>query len=349
MTTCAAKTSTVVQHSLPDPSPWLLALGRVVLTESVDRDTIMPRRRAIEWLGCSPSVFDALVAAGLPSVAFDPSTGEPSYDFYDVVNVGLAAGRGTSLGELSQRSLLRYTASDPTSWLAPRAWSVLLTYRCGSEEASGRHGCDDRAWDVAHPELLPFEGRLSRVLTEVDPAVNAVHVQVRCSLQGSRRTVVSDHVRDAYMEVLDALVSGRRRYQWLPHKLRHDPERARALGVADCLVVSGELTQRLLSDGFEARTRTVTALGLTGIDHSLAEVRDTDGQWKVLDPVFAHIGAAMPRTRPEYADFCCGSVSNRVLPWKTSAAAGVAQHHCALPTARVTSTIHTGALSHVPA
>jgi hypothetical protein len=320
----------------PDVAPWAEALSAVVLTAPADRERSLTHQQAVDWLGCSPEALDAVARAGLPRVGDDPVTGGPLYDFHDVVNVGLAAGKGTSVGELGERALLRYARSRPDTWVGPRAWTVELTYRCGHGPA-----CAGGRWQVAAPALGEFGGRLDALATQVDPSGSAVDVRVSCTISGTRHRVISPVVRDAYADSLDAFRDGRRRYQWLPDALRRTPSRALAWGVADCLVASVALADRLAASGFVTRTRTVTALGLASIDHAWAEVQDTDGLWKPLDPVFAYLAQrAGPRT--EFAAFCCGSASNRVLPWRTTALAGVARHACAGAALPITSTIRTG-------
>ena len=83
---------------------WQRARERLVLTDPADRERTLTRVEALDWLRCAPEAFDV---AALPPVA------EDRYDFHDVVNLGLAAGLGTSIAELAQRALLRYAASPP--------------------------------------------------------------------------------------------------------------------------------------------------------------------------------------------------------------------------------------------
>ncbi|GAA1927047.1 hypothetical protein [Streptantibioticus ferralitis] len=317
---------------------WLAALDEVVLTPEAYRERTMTRQQALNWLFCPPETFAALTAAGLPEVGRAPDTSEPLYDFHDVVNVGIVAGEGTTTGELSERALLRYAASAPQTWVAPRQWSVELSYTCSHQDR-----CTQGAWEVADPALEEFDGQLHALSVMRSAAGSAIAVQVRCTVQGSRRDVVAPEIREVYRQALADFRSGRRRYQWMPAPLRHDPARAKALGLADCLVTSGELAADLAAAGYTTRTRTVSALGLAGIDHAWAEVMDTDGQWKFLDPVFAHLALRRPGTRPEYEEFCLGSSSNRLLPWAAAATDGVVRHHCAHPTSIITTTITTGA------
>ena len=176
--------------------------------------------------------------------------------------------------------------------MAPRTWAVSLSYAC-------RYACH-RPWEVADPQL-PVEA------FTVTRQPGAISIELRCRVAGERRTVIAPAVRDAYAQVMDDLTSGRRAFRWLPARLRRDPSRARELGVGDCAVTSLDLAAELTRAGFEARTRTVTALGLAGVDHCWTEVRDADGECKVLDPVFAHLARKWPQSDPTFGAFSCGS------------------------------------------
>jgi hypothetical protein len=321
-------------------APWIDALTSVVLIPPGFREKTLTREQALTWLGCRPGVFDAIVSAGLPEVDPDPQTGESRYDFHDLTNIGLHARTGRSTAELGERAVLRFAASEPTTWVSPREWAVELNYRCGYE-TDCRHG----AWRFAESAVSAFGGRLDAF--GIDQAGADVTIRIEATLVGTVRPVLAGPIAQAYEHVLAALLTPGLRYQWLPDRLRRDPAAALALGVADCLVTSVELTRMLERAGVEARTRTVTSLGVAGIDHAWTEARDSDGQWKILDPVFAHLAMRRPGTRPEFEEFCRGSNNNRSLAWEASAMVGVAAHHCAGSPVPIQSSIRAGATRHV--
>jgi len=324
---------------------WWTAAGEVVFTLPAFRERTMTAADAVQWLQCSSAELDALAAAGLPVVGCDRESGDALYDSHDVINVGLAAARGASSAELGQRSLLRYAADEPATWIDPANWSVTCSYSCDLGP-----GCVDGSWQVGEPALAAFGGMLVNWAVDPVPAAGMIRgrqVKIHASFAavGSVRKVVAQEIKAVYDDALNRLCSGRLRYQWLPSRLRRDPVAAIELGVADCLALSLHLAANLERSGFEATTRTVTALGLVGIDHAWVEVRDVDRNWKILDPVFAYLALSMRRTRPEFREFCCGSASSRVLPWRRTAREGVVSHHCAHGPASISSAITTGVVA----
>jgi hypothetical protein len=216
---------------------------------------------------------------------------------------------------------------------------VELHYQCG-------HGTDclHGDWRIAESAAAAFGGRVDSFDVEKDGP--GLTVRLEATLVGAVRPVVSSRIADAFGHVLAGFRTEQVRYQWLPDGLRRDPTAARSLGIADCVVTSVELAKMLGDAGFDTRTRTVTALGVVGIDHAWTEVLDDDGEWKVLDPVFAYLAVRRPGGRPEFEEFCRGSHGNRSLAWQSGAIEGVADHHCAGPASSIESSITAGAIRH---
>lgn len=322
---------------------WQAAVEQVVFTPPALREKTMTADEAVEWLQCSPQLLQTLTAAGLPVVEDGPYA-EVRYDTYDVINVGLAAGFGMSTAELGQRSMLRYSGDDPATWIRPRDWSVTSVYVCDQGA-----DCVDGSWQVGEPACEVFGGTLKSFSVQAPSAggvVSGPEVTLRTEFTGvgSVRTVVAPQIRDVYEDALESLRSQWLRYQWLPTGLRQDPDLAVAHGVVDCMALSLVTAANLERAGYQARTRTVTTVALVGIDHAWTEALDDDGEWKVLDPIFAHLALGTRRTRPEYRDFCCGSVPSRMLPWQRTAAEGVLSHRCAAGPSSPTGSIRTAVL-----
>ncbi|WP_067822015.1 transglutaminase domain-containing protein [Nocardia inohanensis] len=160
---------------------------------------------------------------------------------------------------------------------------------------------------AAVPEMgRPVDDRVAA------PVVAAGHqrapYRVRVRLTGERYRVGNDLVRAAFDEQLADFGSGRVVYQAISERLRGDHRRAWELGVADCVVASAVLTDRLRAHGLTARTRRGYLLGLVGSDHAWTEVYERD-HWRPLDVTFAHLAGGT-----EFREACCGSRFNRLLP-----------------------------------
>lgn len=302
---------------------YVTALSRFLPVPLADRGRPIPVVEAAAWLGCPVEAVSAVVGAGLP-VELDKE-GAPLLEMADVANLGFAVSSGRSTGEIAERCLLRYATQRSDTYLGARHWTVRSVYRCGCGQ--------DRAWTVAEP-ALHGAGRLHEMT--VDDAEHAeLRLRVSFEAVGTAQELRSALILEAYRDVLADLDGGPVRYQWLSDAQRSAPERTWAGGVADCLVAAERLVTFLRSAGVPGRTRTVSALAVTCVDHAWAEALDEDGEWKVLDPVFGLLGA---RRRHEasasestFARSCAGLRTNRVLPWSSTAGEGVATHGCSRP------------------
>lgn len=315
---------TTASHALTDQ--WSAALAGLVPVPARHRERAVSQVEALGILGCSQATLEGLVEGGLP-VAGTDAAGEPLFEFYDLINVGLYSGSGASLGELGESVLMRFAAEPPDRWLGKRRWEITCGYSCQAT------GFPDGEWTIARPRPDVSDGSTDtwgrpeasggserEFLTEARGLIQ---------LQGVRRQVVAPRIRRAFWEWLDDIAVGHRlRFQWLPQSIRREPELARGLGLIECVSASLMLETEVRTLGFEARTRTGHVLGLVSVEHAWTEFRDDDDQWKFLDPILAVVAQRTGRPHPDFAEFCLGSIANRVVPWDCPAGEALAVHHC---------------------
>jgi hypothetical protein len=298
------------------------------LVQAVGRFTVSPAdiarydtdvATAATSLRTEPDRILQLAAAGLPYVE-DPVQG-PLFDYDDLTNVGFFCGTGQTTPELGLRFLMRFAVSPASTWYASRTWRV--TVRPVARITTGEAGGPDPRITVRVPDLtatgveLVDDGSAAGVALGDDGSRPASY-EVVVRLTGARQTVRDSRVRPVWEEIVVALADGSVRYQTVPEKLRADPERAWAMGIADCVVASRMLAARLRDIGLDARVRRGYLLGLFGSDHSWCELYE-DGVAKPMDPVFAHFArvgdkAKAIATSPEFAQACFGSRFNRLMP-----------------------------------
>ncbi|KUJ68016.1 hypothetical protein ACZ90_22450 [Streptomyces albus subsp. albus] len=306
---------------------WLDALSEIVPTPEKYLRFDMDRASALAVMRCSDDVLDQLIQNGLRYTAEGDHV---LFDDSDIRNVAASSGSGTSVPELVQRYLFRFAAAPPGEWIDERVWDLRNFAACPEdEECSGR-------WAFAPPATEEFGGQVWDQRTATGTAVDAPGVSVdghapqarftaRARTTGAVRSVRHPLVRAAFHETLDEMRTGHMRYQSMPVALRNDPAAARANGTANCISVSLHLEQVLAAAGLEVRTRRGYLMGLLGSDHSWAEVRE-DGEWKVIDPVFALLGLRQGAS-DAFVDFCLGSVPNRLVPCDCPADRETVRHH----------------------
>lgn len=316
---------------LPRAHTWTDAVRALVPTPEPYRAATLDDAAALELLGCDGTTLDLLVAEGLP--ARSGTAAGRRFDYHDLANVAIYSGSGLSVPEAGQRMLMRYATAGPRDWLKPRPLDLTWELRCGDP------ACTGGAWRVRlpRPELLggergPVEPGAGAVVVGehvVEAAgIRALSIKIPVLLRGMRAPVHAAAIRSVYGQLLDELTSGRIRYQWLPRGLRTDPVAALANGTLDCVATALLLARRLEDAGVPARTRQGAVLGLVSVDHAWAEALDDDGAWKVLDPIFALLGARTADAHPEFGGFCEGSAPSRFLPWDAKAGRPVAEHSC---------------------
>ncbi|WEO94222.1 hypothetical protein A6P39_009450 [Streptomyces sp. FXJ1.172] len=284
-----------------------------------DTDTATAARA----LRAAPEQVARLADEGLPHVV-DSRRG-PLFDYDDLMNVGMFCGTGQTVPELGLRFLMRFAASSRAGWFAPRDWEVGVhpSRTAGGEAApalsavGGGPAVTVRVPDLSAPgvELLaggPFDEPLG-------PSGYTAAIR----LTGAEHTVRDPRILAAWSEVVDGLASRRVVYQTVPEPLRADHHRAWELGIADCVVASRLLTDRLRAAGLQATARRGYLLGLFGSDHAWCDVVE-DGVHKSLDPVFAFVATVGDERgvekSPEFAAACFGSRFNRLLPCRTDSA-----------------------------
>ena len=256
----------------------------------------------------------ALADAGLPHRS-DPERG-PLFDYIDLVNVAMFSGTGQSVPELALRFLLRFATSAPATWYTPRDWLVGIRLPEAPGEPPPRVRV--RVPDFDAEGVQPVPGAVGYELPAgTDPLREGYRAVVR--LTGARRAVRDRRVRAVWAEVVDALVTGKVVYQNVCESLRRLHHQAWDLGMADCIVVSRLIADRVRDLGLPARARRGYLLGLVGSDHAWCEIYEDDC-WKNLDAVFAFVCSGGGRDRniaveaPGFAQACCGSRFNRLLP-----------------------------------
>lgn len=285
------------------------------------------RNEALEVLRCGDEVLELLVQDGLANRTSD---GLERFDYHDLANVALYSGSGKSLPEAAERFLLRFAEGSPSQWTAGKRWDVTWSLRCD------RPHCDHGSWLISLPVLGPRSAR-DATLADADHREpmrhegGAVELRFMAEVVGSQRSVVAAGIRDLFTQLVAELHTGRFRYQWMPQEMRADVDAAIAHGTLDCSAASLLLARRCESSGYTAHTRIGVVLGLVGVEHVVTEVLDSDGAWKTLDPVFAFLAGRSDRVTPGFAEFCAGSVGNRMLTWGLPATAPLAIHTCTSP------------------
>lgn len=314
----------------PQTHAWIDAVRALVPTPEPHRAATLDDAAARELLGCDAPTLDLLVREGLPARL---TAGGRRFDYHDLANVAIYSGSGLSVPEAGQRMLMRYATAGPRDWLKPRLLDLTWELRCGDP------GCAGGAWRVSLPRPDVFGG----VRGPVEPGggaivvgehvveaegVSTLSIKIPVLLHGMRAPVRAPVIRSVYGRLLGELTSGRVRYQWLPRGLRTEPLAALAHGTLDCVATALLLAGRLEDVGVPARTRQGAVLGLVTVDHAWAEALDEDGAWKVLDPIFALLGARTADAHPEFEGFCEGSAPSRFLPWDAEAGRPAAEHSC---------------------
>lgn len=274
---------------------------------------------AAKLLGLSRQRTAELAPEALPHEV-DPERG-PLFDYVDVMNLALFAGTSRdSIPELALRFLLRFASGPRPSWYEPRHW--LVRVRAPRNDGGADTGAADLHLlrpDLTAPGVEEIDPRDLPVATTAaaKASVEPPGYEVAVRLTGAEATVGEPGVRAVYDDMLDALRSGAVIYQSVSEELRMQHQRAWDLGMADCVVVSRLLAQRLREAGHQARARRGYLLGLVGSDHSWCEYFE-DGRWKTLDLVFAFLAGGAGHRRiqasPEFAAACRGGRFNRLLP-----------------------------------
>lgn len=302
------------------------------LLGALDRFTVVPRdvgrydtdaATAAQALRADPRQVVRLAEAGLPHVV-DTERG-PLFDYDDLMNVGMFCGTGQTVPELGLRFLMRFAASPRASWFAPRDWEIGVhpSRTAGGENAGAAPTTGALPQVTVRVPDLSAPGVELLSAADFDAPLRNSGYAATVRLTGADQRVRDPRIKEAWNEVVDALAARRVTYQTVPEPLRAEHHRAWELGIADCVVASRLLADRLRASGLEATARRGYLLGLFGSDHAWCDVVE-DGVHKSLDPVFAFVATVGDERgvakSPEFAAACFGSRFNRLLPCRTDSA-----------------------------
>jgi hypothetical protein len=307
---------------------WLAALDRLFTIPYGYRDETVDRASAIEMLRCHPDVLDALVAAGLPCGG---SPGAERFDRYDLFNLALTSGSGTSVPERSIEFALRWMNSGPDSWFEPLDWRFSIELECPRAGGCGA----DPWWRLARP--LPEECGGEVLEMEVTPG-DAAGDGPWITAEGTEGIAVSGMIRTrgrpgrlespVLREIVGEFMSHGRRWGRMPEALQCESERVLAEGMSPCISASLHLERRFRAAGFEALTRRGWILGMLDLAHAWVEVTDEDGVTKPVDPIFVLLSGYARAPHPDFPATCLGSRLNRLLPTGLPAGSLLAHHGC---------------------
>ncbi|MFD6185929.1 transglutaminase domain-containing protein [Streptomyces goshikiensis] len=286
------------------------ALGRFHTTpDSAARyDTDVDAAAAL--LRTPPEHVVRLTEHGLP-FRMDAERG-PLFERADLINVGLLCASERTALEIALRFVLAFSTGPSSEWLDPRDW--LVTVRLPEGEP-GRYQLRVPDFGAPGVAVLPSTG--------LDLAPRGAQFDTRGHQAALRITGAPGRVRDRragdiFREMLADLHARTVVYQCVAEPLRMKHQQAWERGMADCIVVSRVITDRLRAVGLRARARRGYLLGVVGSEHAWSEVFE-DGCWKPVDVGLAFIPRRFPGGQdfPETRDFitaCFGSRLNRLLP-----------------------------------
>lgn len=291
-------------------------LERTFIPAAEYDDVLVGVATARKLLRCDNAAIAALLAAGLPTFGAD---GE-SFRRCDVLNVGLNSGSGRTIPEIAEAHRVRFATEPRRSWTESRAWEVAFELRC----ACGR---GDGSWFLRRPSPERFGGLVRDWPAAPIPSGSPLRLQASAVVVGSEGAVASEDARRLFLELVDDFARQRIRYQYLPPGLRCEPETAVAHGVLDCMAASLLLQRRCRELELPARTRKGLLLGAAAVEHVWLELPGVEGEWVPLDPVLAAL-VSRAGDGEEFAQFACGSATNRLLPWELGADQELVDHTC---------------------
>ena len=147
---------------------WLDALAELWPIPTEFRDAQVDRIVALDMLRCGEAVLAELVAAGLPCIE---RHGTQFFDRYDLFNLALASGSGTSVPERAICYALRWMSGGPETWIAPLRWTFDIELDC----PAGDCGSDAR-WSHARLQPEAAGGELVGFVTKPDAELSADRV-----------------------------------------------------------------------------------------------------------------------------------------------------------------------------
>lgn len=258
--------------------------------------------RALDVLRCTPARLAELVDAGLVREG-------DRYENYDVWNLGLLSGSGSTRPEREMIFFARMLKSFQADWVSTRRYAITGTVQC------------PRGDDCRFPEWVAPSVPDVRWAEEKIQAGRA-EWRGEVELSGQKSTVRDPRVRDAWNRLVADYG-----FQFTPEQLALDVARTRERRVGDCDALGRVLLSDLLERGVPAELQPGYVYGGSQLrQHSWLKITDSDGQSKVLDPSMAILADMF--FSPEYKAFCYGSRLNRMLPLAKHEDA-LASHPCA--------------------
>lgn len=310
-------------------SCWLRGLEKLTPVPPAYRQWDISDEGATALMRCAPMVLDRLVAAGLPARDLG---GKRRFCRYDIFNLALYSGSGSSLPETGLTFALRFASQPPATWTAPRNWGMTVALTCPKRES----GCQaDSTWSIGRPLPELFGGAVSDWASPSGPVtVGSERVNLagrgQASLSFQLMTVgkFSNIVSSRIAHLLDDLMRCGLRWQLLPVEWQVDPDDVMAHGIVNCVAASLYLEREYRALGYDAFARRGWLVGLMDLDHAWVEVRDDDGDVKVIDLTMALLARLMPGPGDDFVEFCKGSNLNRLLPSACRAETSIALHSC---------------------
>lgn len=287
------------------------------LTDSLLRFTVIPSKwakydtsaeTAASMLRCNLEDIAQLARQGLPHVV---SARGPLFEYVDIMNVGRFSQTGVTTPELTALTLMRFSSKPGSAWLGDKEWVVRVRL---PNEGSGRYWI--RVPDFDSPGITRLDQRFDQPVVARTQQNQSYTVAIR--VNGAHDAIYSSMVRDVYRDLLETLRSSKVIFQSVCEPLRAEHLLAWKLGMADCMVASRVMADRLRRIGLCARARRGFILGLVGSEHAWCEVHE-DGRWKNLDVTFAAMpsGLSLRKHTPEQDEFvshCFGTRFNRCVP-----------------------------------
>ncbi|WP_375489115.1 transglutaminase domain-containing protein [uncultured Mycobacterium sp.] len=288
------------------------------LVRALERFKCMPTRwaaydmdphAAANMLRCTPDEVLSLTEYGLSS---SQTADGPCFDYFDVMNVGRYSSSGMTVPERNATTLLRFSRQPSSTWLGPQRWKLKVHL-----PDAGRFGsCTVRIPDFTSAGVTYFDGSIQWPTDDRVERSGGYVIDV--GIDGVYDPVASPVVQDIYEDILHQLRSGEIIHQAISEPLRAEHWLAWRMGIADCMVISRVMADRLRGAGVQARARRGFILGLVGSDHAWCEVHE-DGRWKTIDVGLAAMptglsgGRRLP-SHDEFASHCLGGRFNRLLP-----------------------------------
>jgi hypothetical protein len=264
------------------------AFAQVVPVPPEHRRWLEPEE-ALGVLRCTGDELQALVEAGLVNR-------DGCVEGHDTWNTGLYEGSERTMPEREMLVLRHMLASRGGDWVSPRRYAVTARMFC-----PWAPDCSPSA-EWATPRLSGVNWSGHQI-----GAGNATW-QGEVQLSGKASSVRDPGLHGAWLELLNSY-----RYHATPPHLARQTEATRARGVGECEALSRVLIQDLAAAGWPASLRAGLLLGGARTRRRYwVEVTDADGDVRALDPAMAILAERF--FSPQYRQFCCGSLLNRVLP-----------------------------------